>query len=178
MRLWVVRHARPVVDEGMCYGALDVPAHEAETRAAARALATVLPAALDVVCSPLRRCRQLADELAVLRPDLTFTRDPRLAEMNFGHWEGRLWADIDRAELDAWARDFAGYPAGGNGESVAAFMSRVGQRLDESRSTAREQAWITHGGAFKSLLLLQSGQKLPSASGWPVHTLAWGEWQL
>ena len=40
--------------------------------------------------------------------------DDRLAEMNFGDWEGRPWDSIPRLEIDAWAADVAGYaPPGG-----------------------------------------------------------------
>ena len=34
-RLWLVRHAQPVVATGTCYGALDVPADAAATQVAA-----------------------------------------------------------------------------------------------------------------------------------------------
>src|SRR5690606_10781153 len=42
-RLWLVRHAAPLVSPGTCYGALDVPADAAATQAAAVRLAAALP---------------------------------------------------------------------------------------------------------------------------------------
>ena len=53
-------------------------------------------------CSPLRRCLQLAQGLRALRPDLAFRQDDRLAEMDFGDWEGWRWSDRPQAALDAW----------------------------------------------------------------------------
>jgi hypothetical protein len=43
MRLWLVRHAAPLVEAGTCYGALDVPADAQATQQAAQALAQALP---------------------------------------------------------------------------------------------------------------------------------------
>ncbi|HWP11758.1 MAG TPA: histidine phosphatase family protein [Ramlibacter sp.] len=178
MRLWLVRHARPLVEDGLCYGALDVAADEAETLAAAQRLAQVLPPSVDVLASPLRRCTQLAQALAGARPDLRARSDPRLAEMDFGGWEGRAWNSLERAELDAWAGDFAHYRAGRTGESAAQFVARVGRLLDESRAAGRDQAWIAHSGVFKAVLLCQDGLGVTSPSQWPRQSLAWGEWHL
>ena len=36
--LWLVRHARPLIDTERCYGRLNAPADEAATRQAAQAL--------------------------------------------------------------------------------------------------------------------------------------------
>jgi alpha-ribazole phosphatase len=178
VRLWLVRHARPLVETGLCYGALDVAADEAETLAAARRLAQVLPPSVALLVSPLQRCAQLAQALLALRPDLTAQTEPRLAEMDFGGWEGKLWNCLERSELDAWAGDFAHYRAGRTGESTSQFLARVGRLLDESRATGRDQAWISHGGVFKAMLLHHSGAGAVALSDWPGQSLAWGRWHL
>lgn len=178
MRLWLVRHARPLVEAGLCYGALDVAADDDETLSAAQRLAQVLPPSVDVLASPLRRCTQLVQALAAVRPDLAARTAPRLAEMDFGGWEGRAWNGLDRTELDAWAADFAHYRAGRTGESTAQFIARVGQLLEESRAAGRDQAWIAHGGVFKAMLLCQDGISVASVSDWPGQSLAWGHWHL
>src|SRR3989344_6090949 len=59
-RLWLVRHAQPLVAPGTCYGALDIPADPAATRAAAEHLAAALPPQSRVIHSTLQRCEQLA----------------------------------------------------------------------------------------------------------------------
>lgn len=175
MRLWLVRHARPLVEPGLCYGALEVEADPAQTAAVARELAGALPRSLELLASPRRRCVHLAQALSALRPDLAWRVDQRLAEMDFGRWEGRRWDDLDRCELDAWSGDFANYRTGGCGESSALFLGRVGQLLDEAILAGRDQAWITHGGVYKALLLRQNGVGTAAASDWPGASLAWGQ---
>src|SRR6185369_16214932 len=64
MRLWLVRHARPLVPAGLCYGSLEVAADDDETRVAAQRLAQVLPPSVSVLVSPRQRCAQLAQALA------------------------------------------------------------------------------------------------------------------
>jgi alpha-ribazole phosphatase len=175
--LWLIRHARPLIEDGICYGRLDVPADGSETQTAAQRLAEVLPAGIDVLSSPLQRCQQLARALQLLRPDLPVRTEARLAEMDFGAWEGRRWDNIDRQELEAWSKGFQGYRAGGNGESVATFTARVGQVFDEVCGRGG-QAWITHGGVFKVAWLRRHGVALESAAQWPKQALAWGAWHL
>ena len=88
MTLWLVRHAQPLIDAGVCYGATDVAADAHATAIAAQALANALPSRLTVWTSPLQRCEQLAQAVIGLRPDLSYEIDTRLLEMDFGVWEG------------------------------------------------------------------------------------------
>lgn len=178
MKLWLVRHARPLVEPGICYGSSDVDADAAATLRAASALAARLPPAITVRGSPLRRCTQLADALAPLRRDLRWRLDARLAEMDFGAWEGRRWDDIGAAAVDAWARDFAHHRPGG-GESVNLFMARVARAFDEDRAAGQDTAWITHAGVIRAATLLARGVRtLESATDWPPHAPPWGRWRL
>ncbi len=176
MTLWLARHAQPLIDVGICYGQLDVPADGTATAQCAEALAAVLPPATNVQTSPLQRCEQLRKALCGLRADLTFQTDPRLQEMHFGTWEGRRWADIAPAELQAWTDDFSGYAAGGSGESVATFMARVAAALD-AQKPAENTLWITHAGVIRAATLIASGQRqLHRASQWPTSGPAFGQW--
>lgn len=96
--------------------------------------------------------------------------------MDFGHWEGRGWADIDKAELDAWTDDFANYRAGTSGESVAQFMARVGAAFD-ALDRAQHTCWLTHAGVIRAATLLAQGQRpITSASQWPQSAPAFGQW--
>lgn len=175
MKLWLVRHGPPLVESGVCYGASDVPADPQGTLQAAHALARRLPTGLAVRCSPLRRCRQLADALSALRPDLAGRADPRLAEMDFGRWEGAPWDAIGPAEFHGWTADFPGYRCGG-GESVAQLMARVAMALADTRRAGRDALWITHGGVVRAARLLAGGGALPSqADEWPRDGLDFGE---
>ncbi|HLO62501.1 MAG TPA: alpha-ribazole phosphatase family protein [Azonexus sp.] len=142
MRLYLIRHGVPRVEAGCCYGRLDVPAMAIDETLAA--LSSQLPGGLPVWTSPLIRCRALAERLH-LQPII----DHRLAEMDFGAWEGRRWDDIPRPELDAWAADVAGYAPPG-GESPRQLQRRA---LDFVASLAvPEAAIVTHAGVIRTLL--------------------------
>jgi len=149
MILHLIRHPEPVIEPGICYGRLDILAKNAE--AAAERLRAELPPDLPVWSSPLRRCRELAE---LLHPAPRF--DQRLAEMDFGLWEGRPWDSIPRTELDAWAADIAGYTPPG-GESPRDVQRRV---LDFINELAVPQAvLVTHAGVIR--LLLAAHHDLP-----------------
>jgi alpha-ribazole phosphatase len=120
--LYLVRHAQPLIAPGVCYGALDVSPDPAATRQAARALAQTLPQAALMVASPLQRCELLALEIQGLRPDFVYKTDRRLAEMNFGSFEGLRWDSIPQDAYDAWMASFWQHRFGG-AESVAAVMA-------------------------------------------------------
>ena len=179
MKLWVVRHAKPLLPSGVCYGSTDVRAEDQATQQAAENLAAVLPHGLTVRSSTLQRCEHLSTYLRRLRPDLILKTDPRIAEMHFGAWEGRPWADLPKTEIDAWAADFAHHRPGG-GDDVQAFMRRVHAALaDELRSGAHEAVWITHAGVARALRLIAQGIPLPThANQWPREAPAFGQWEV
>ena len=161
MILHLIRHPKPVVEQGICYGRLDLAAENAG--AVAQGLQAQLPGGLPVWSSPLRRCCELA---GLLHPQPTL--DERLAEMDFGQWEGRRWDDIPRHELDAWAADVAGYAPPG-GESPLALQRRA---LDfVAGLTVPEAVIVTHAGVIRVLLAYWQG--LPPAR-WTSLVLDYG----
>lgn len=176
MKLWLARHAKPLVGEGVCYGASDLPADAAGTLAAAQALAGAVPRGIAVRASPLQRCTALAEALAVLRPDLPWQADARLAEMDFGCWEGRRWVEIGEEEFARWNADFLDYRFGGR-ESVRGFMARVQAARAGSAATATQALWITHAGVIRAVGLLASGVLPRQASQWPPETVGYGSFQ-
>jgi alpha-ribazole phosphatase len=179
--LYVVRHARPLVEPGVCYGATDVPADEPATHTAAMALAQALPPGVRVQFSPMLRCVQLAKGLQHLRPELLYHSDARLVEMNFGQWEGQRWDAINKAEIDAWTNNFGDWRCGG-AENVSEVMARVAAAWDAcvADPTGQPTAWITHAGVIRAVCLIAGGQRaINRADQWPVDAPAWGEfWQL
>ena len=204
-RLWLVRHAQPLVAPGVCYGRLDLPADAAATAASAQALAAALPASVRLAHhSPLQRCEQLAQALQALRPGLALKPEARLQELDFGTWEGCAWDAIGRAPVHAWTADFAHHRPGG-GESLAHMLGRVAAALaaarlqcDSAAATAggsRDVLWITHAGVARCVqwLLEQSQHQhprqhsagdgggdapLPRADQWPLAAPKWGAWQV
>lgn len=177
MSLWLVRHARPLIDSGICYGVLDVPADAQLTDLAAQAIAKKLPKAMRVQVSPLMRCQQLAQALAGLRSDLQFTTDANLREMDFGCWEGVAWNDIPRAAMDDWTNDFSNHRFGGK-ESAGEVLARVAVAWDGLQHDPKEDVlWISHAGVARAATLLQQGIRRPaSAMDWPAIGLAYGAW--
>ncbi len=182
--LWVVRHAAPCIAPGTCYGVLDVQADAEATQAAAQRLATALPRHARVQHSPLQRCEQLALSLCALQTNLMSNADERLREMDFGQWEGHLWADIARHELDAWTQDFTRYRPG-QGEDLASMLGRVSTALDEARQHLQRGThvvWITHAGVARCVDGLVRQGSLPAAlkitaAQWPLQAPRFGEWQ-
>jgi alpha-ribazole phosphatase len=178
MDLWLVRHAQPLVDAGVCYGAMDVAADPQATQTAASVLANTLPHNMDALASPLQRCDQLLKALQGLRPDLTFKTDNRLAEMDFGAWEGMRWDHIARTELNAWTADFSNYACGG-GECVQQFMQRVMEVWASFQGAGRPAVWITHAGVIRAVRLLSCGQgSISRADQWPKSAPTFGGWEL
>jgi len=162
MRLHLLRHLAPLAAPGVCYGRSDLAVDPALQAAALPALRERLPAGSPLFSSPLQRCAQLAREL--MPPGAPIVFDARLAELDFGAWEMRAWADIPRAEIDAWAGDTAHYRPGG-GESVAAMALRVAAFYDALVARALPEATIVcHAGTIRLLVA--------RARGMDAHTTA------
>ncbi len=186
----LVRHARVLTPTGLCYGRLDVADDPAHTESSARAIAAAWPAPRVVRCSPLSRCLALARSLAEQWPGLRIDVDERLAEMDFGQWEGRLWHDVPRAEIDQWRAAFADHRVGGSGESVRAFMARVAAARDDALAQRDDEAgrgghaergpdagpvwWVTHSGVIRAMQLLERGIVCSDGRDWPRADLAFG----
>ena len=142
MILHLIRHPKPRIASGICYGRLDLLAENSAD--VAEKLRLDLPAGLPLWSSPLLRCRELAE---CLHPQPMF--DERLAEMNFGDWEGQAWDDIPRAQLDAWAADVAGYTPPG-GESPLSLQRRALDFIADL--SVPEVVIVTHAGVIRTLL--------------------------
>lgn len=176
MKLWLVRHAQPLIGPGVCYGALDMAADPTATLVAARNLSAVLPPGVGLLASPLQRCQQLACELCQLRPDLSFQTAPDLAEMNFGDWEGQRWDAIPKAAFEVWRADFGAHLFGGQ-ESVQMLMQRVGRVWDKTRQQGQDAVWISHAGVMRVTMLLAQGvRQLDNAAQWPRQASGFGQW--
>ncbi|MCB1907283.1 MAG: alpha-ribazole phosphatase family protein [Rhodocyclaceae bacterium] len=142
MRLFLIRHPRPDVPAGICYGRSDVGL-AAPVDAEARRLAGLLPSGCAFVSSPLRRARLLAEALGPTR------LEPRLSEMDFGDWELRPF-DALRDELDAWAADPLGFRPPG-GESAAQMAERARAAAAELLDHGATVAIVAHGGPLRAI---------------------------
>ncbi|MFA7292517.1 MAG: histidine phosphatase family protein [Rhodocyclaceae bacterium] len=165
MQVFLIRHPRPQVEAGVCYGQLDLPAVEvAQTALALRAR---LPPDLPVISSPLQRCRALAEALHPA-PRLV----PGLMEMHFGEWEGKRWDDISIAALDAWAADLLHYAPPG-GESAGMLQARSVASLNALAAEGLAACIVvTHAGVMRAAA--GHAQQLP-VTAWSQLKFAYGE---
>lgn len=174
--LRLLRHAQTDAAPGICYGASDVGVAAGATLALARRVALTIEPGTRLSCSPLRRCSELAHAVCALRPELVLHVDARLAEMDFGAWEGRQWAALPRAEFDRWIGNFADGRPGETGESTRRLMERVAEAFDEWRQARSNALWITHAGVMRAAQLLDAGVRdVERADQWPSTPIAFGE---
>lgn len=168
MALILLRHTRPAVAEGTCYGVtdLDLAPEFAED---SRKIAAELPEIARIISSPLSRCLRLAEVIGAAR-GLPVARDQRLAEMDFGRWEMRPWSAIPRAEIDAWRDDFL-HANPHRGETVQALADRVSAALAEAAEGPHPVLIVTHSGVVKAALAA-TGDPDP----WQAQT-AFGTWR-
>lgn len=151
MRLYLIRHPRPTVAAGVCYGRADLEVCLAEHQTALAALTHVLPVDAPLYSSPLRRCSEFATHLSAALGTPGVIHDPRLMEMHFGAWEMQAWDAIPRAEIDAWAADMHSYRPGG-GECVADMVERIRSFLDELQQHKCDSAIVVcHMGTIRIL---------------------------
>ena len=165
--LALLRHGEtPWTADGRIQGRSDVPLSDAG-RAALRALA--LPPecrGMRIVSSPLARCVESAALLGAPHAG----REPRLAEMSWGAWEGRRLADL-RAELgrameDNEQRGWDFRPEGG--ESPREVLQRVRSWLAE---LAEPTLAVTHRGVIRAVFAAAAQWDM---LGKPPVRLDWG----
>ncbi len=171
MWLYLIRHPQPAIAPGVCYGQLDVALLQ-PVNALATQLTPELPPANTalVYSSPLQRCTQLATTIYS-----NVLIDARLAEINFGAWEGQTWEAIHQADpnaLDAWAADLPHFRPP-QGESASEMQQRLRDWLNQATETAHAArkshlVAFTHAGAIRLLLADQQHLSLHTALQIPI----------
>ena len=165
--IYLIRHTRPDIAPGTCYGQLDIDVAGSFEDEAQHILHWLPPVEL-ILVSPLLRTKRLAEYLAQAR-DCELRSDARLMEKNFGSWEGRAWGKIARSEIDAWAADVMGHAPPG-GESAQQLLQRVGELLrDVAQLPQRNIAVVAHGGSIRALLALIADVPLPGTLDWQLE---------
>jgi len=190
LRLWLLRHARPQVEPGVCYGASDVPTDTAHAQRIAHDFVQALHAQgacpIGVWMSERQRTQTLAQRVLQNGADCGWSVaaaqvDPRLNEYDFGSWEGQRWRDIAQAALDAWTADFAHHRFGGR-DSTGALVERVREALHALRQDppAAPVIWVTHAGVIRVVDWLQRGEPTHAlrADTWPLEAPGFGQWRV
>jgi len=154
------RHPRVDGTRGLCLGRTDLPVDPRRAKRLAhriRRFARVHRLPHVVRTSPLQRCRDVGRWLA--RWGWRHVVDADLAELDFGRWDGRPWAEVPKEEIDAWCSDFARHAPGG-GEPVAGLLQRVAR--------CGAGVAVTHGGWLSAALWREGhGDEPPDSTQWP-----------
>lgn len=151
MKLWTIRHTRPYNPKDVCYGRLDFdvsPSFQQESDDMLKAFMTLGAKPSRLYCSPLTRCKKLANKVGTA---LSLPPEPRdaLLEMNFGRWEGKKLTEAPRDEMAAWIKDLRGFKFP-DGESFHEVDNRVTEFLDTLPDDG-EFLWVTHVGVIAAL---------------------------
>jgi probable phosphoglycerate mutase len=156
--IYFIRHGETDWNAARRYqGQRDIPLNakgRAQARRNGEALCALLPgiAAADFVASPLGRARETME---IVRACLGLPRDgyrldDRLRELSYGHWEGKLQADLPRLDPEGLAErakdPFRWRPEGG--ESYADLYERTMAWLAD---VARDTVVAGHGGVGRAL---------------------------
>ena len=157
-RLLLIRHAEPDEDaRGRCYGRLDVGLSPAGLASAGWLAESLRAVELDAVyVSPRLRAVQTAAALGA-----SPTVDDRLRELDFGHFEGRTYDEIEREQPEffrSWMETptLVRFPGG---ESYAELRERVAAAVGDivAANDDKTVALVSHGGVIRAALAVALG---------------------
>lgn len=161
MKLALIRHGPTDWNaQGRVQGSVDIPLSE-EGRA--RMSALLPPSGFETArayCSPKLRARQTASYLGLKTPKL----DPRLAEQNWGDWEGLTRAEmLARDGEDAFVRagstrGLAFRPPGG--ESTGELHARVKSFFVDVARAGEDAIAVTHMGVVRAAYVMATGWEI------------------
>ncbi len=154
--IYLLRHTKPNIDEGICYGHSDLELfpHSVEDDLS-KAIESIASLKITkIYTSPLKRCRVLAEAISRSRNMPQPIVDDRLMETNFGDWEMCRWDSIFESELGrAWFDNFLEV-ATPNGESFLDLQERSRSFFD-SIGDQKNILVVTHDGFIRATLINQ-----------------------
>ena len=147
--IYLIRHTKPLVDKGICYGQTDLDVADTFL-GEAEIIKKVLPPTIETVySSPLQRCAKLA---TTLFPTHNIIHQPTLMELNCGNWEMQYYDHIPKHEIDPWMADYVNYTIP-NGESYTTLYNRIIKAFENIATQHKEPiAIVAHGGVLRSIL--------------------------
>jgi len=155
--IYLIRHGQTEMNSvGRFQGRLDsplTPLGEAQARqvgAQLRSLAAELGGDWTIDASPLGRTRRTAELVAAEMGLAVRRHDPRLAEVDFGPWEG-----LTRDEIVALRPDLAEAKAlflrCPEGETFEQLSERVRSWMDEAEAASEHRIAVTHAGVGRMM---------------------------
>jgi alpha-ribazole phosphatase len=168
VNIYLLRHGATGLS-GNFVGTTDIPLSEEGISQAKKRCSVISPLFFDrVYCSPLLRCRQTVDCLAL---DQEIIEAEDLREVDFGHWEGLSASAIegvDPAGLSRWHKEAEKFHFPG-GESIPSFNNRVSGWFDDlARQRWRSVLIVSHGGVIRHGLCHLLGIQTSSAQAFKV----------
>lgn len=109
-----------------------------------------------IYTSDLHRCQQTLEWIEAARAGIPLALEPRLRELNFGDYEGKVYDELkDLPHYRAWV-DSVGELSTPNGESAAQLRERLDAWLHEVATNAQSGGHkkvlaVTHGGVIREL---------------------------
>ena len=171
MVLYIWRHPKPIAANGFCIGQTDISVDKRKIKRLANKIQRFvrfhqLPKVIWV--SPLQRSLKVGEILAP--HGFQYHVAPELAEIDFGGWDGRPWAQIPKQQIDDWCDNFADFAPKG-GESLQQLFNRVESWLNEMAAQNRGQKPVLavgHAGWINAASMIAARQEAPKiAADWP-----------
>jgi len=169
--LYIWRHPKPIAANGFCIGQTDISVDKRKIKRLANKIQRFvrlhqLPKVIWV--SPLQRSLKVGEILAP--HGFQYHVAPELAEIDFGGWDGRPWAQIPKQQIDDWCDHFADFAPKG-GESLQQLFERVENWLNEMAAQNRGQKPVLavgHAGWINAASMIAARQEAPKiAADWP-----------
>ena len=171
MVLYIWRHPKPIAANGFCIGQTDISVDKRKIKRLANKIQRFvrfhqLPKVIWV--SPLHRSLKVGEILAP--HGFQYHVAPELAEIDFGGWDGRPWAQIPKQQIDDWCDHFADFAPKG-GESLQQLFNRAENWLNEMAAQNRGQKPVLavgHAGWINAASMIAARQEAPKiAADWP-----------
>jgi len=168
MEIHFIRHTRPKIDSGVCYGQSDInlaDSFDEESEQVIQQLSNFQNKGQyhQIFSSPSKRCLLLANKIRKHQKEpTTIEKDKNLMELNFGDWELKTWNEIPREQSDPWSEDFINISPP-NGENIISLKTRVLTSIEKifsdlgsnqvknstENATDYNIAIITHAGVMR-----------------------------
>lgn len=154
LKLWLIRHGEIDAVPGACVGWSDPPLKSPEDADhLAQGWAEEIKDCEKIFSSDMKRAIQTAEPIAVLL-ECPLNVSSALREMNFGKWENKTWAQIEKSDPMAYERYMKNWRAmkAPDGESYPELKKRVADFFETEIAHAKgDFVIVAHGGSLRIL---------------------------
>lgn len=151
MEIYLIRHPKPIIKKGICYGQSDLEIKDDSLKNLVEKINKFIPDPHEqiIYSSDLKRCRMVSENIGVKH---RIIYSSKIREINFGKWEMKQWSEISKDELNLWMEDFVNQNCHG-GESYKDLYTRT---IEFWRTLIKEKhsktIVITHSGVIRSII--------------------------